>query len=204
MDKQINTRAAVTDGSPSSTETNLGGSAFATTLRRALLAVSAALVAVLGVMVPAQAQTPSQFDYHWSSGSNIIVVQEMGTLAKRWALSAVIRDWDAAATLRVHRGQCADFPAQHCVKVAAYNQEDSGAGGYTVITPGTDEPTLIYLNRAYWDWDTVDSHSVTCHEFGHAVGFTHDERSGCTSEDNRRTPSAWELDRAARAYQNAA
>jgi hypothetical protein len=203
MGKQLSTQTAVIEGSPSDTVTTLLGSAFPTTLRRALLAIAVAVIAVLSAMVPAQAQTPTQFDYHWSSGSNTIVVQEMGKLAKRWALSAVIRDWDAAATLRVHRGQCSAFPTQHCVKVFAYDEKDSGAGGYTVITPGSDEPTLIYLNRAYWDWNTVDSHSVTCHEFGHAVGFTHDERSGCTSEDNRRTPSAWELARAARAYQNA-
>ena len=52
MDKQINPQAAVIDAL-STWIHNKRGSAFATTLRRALVAVSTSVIAVLGVMVPA-------------------------------------------------------------------------------------------------------------------------------------------------------
>ena len=175
------------------------------TVRSALIAMVLAMVAILGGTTAAQAQKPTavEFTYHWETGSDAIVVQQLGHLSDRWALSTVIRNWNAAPGLNVHRGQCADFPNQHCVKVSGYNDTAEGAAvGYTTIVGGTEQPTYIYLNKAYWGWSSVDSHAVTCHEFGHAVGFEHDERSGCTSQANRQAPSQWELTRASRGYQS--
>jgi Dual-action HEIGH metallo-peptidase len=176
--------------------------------RTVLLALVAviALTAVTGT-ASAQAQhrakQPVGFVYHWSTGSNGIVVQPVGSVPKHWALATVIRNWNAAAGLHVHQGRCSDFPRQHCVQVVSYNAENSGSVGDAVIYPNSETPTVVHLNRAYWGWSNVDSQAVTCHELGHAVGFTHDEPSGCTSQDNRETPSTWELDRATRAYLDA-
>jgi len=176
------------------------------TVRSALIAMVLAMVAILGGTTAAQAQKPTavEFTYHWETGSDAIVVQQLGHLSDRWALSTVIRNWNAATGINVHAGRCVDFPSQHCVKVAQYTDRSDGAAvGYTTIVSGTEVPATIYLNKAYFSWSNVDSHAVTCHEFGHAVGFEHDERSGCTSQANRETPSQWELTKASRAYQTA-
>jgi dual-action HEIGH metallo-peptidase len=176
---------------------------------RALLIALVAVIALTAATSTASAQArhhaeqPAGFVYHWSTGSNDIVVQTVGSVPKHWALSKVIRNWNAAADLNVHKGRCSDFPRQHCVKVISYNAENSGSVGDAVIYPNSETPTVIHLNKAYWGWSNVDSQAVTCHELGHAVGFTHDEPSGCTSQDNRETPSSWELSRATKAYLDA-
>ncbi len=174
-------------------------------VKRALLVALLAILAVLGGTTAAQAASPAPvtFTYHWANGSNGIVVQQMGVVAKRWQLTKVVHNWDAGSVVNMHLGKCADFPTQHCVLISSYDTGDTGAAGYAVIVPDSETPTIVKLNKGYWNWSTVDSMAVTCHELGHAVGFTHEEPSGCTSQDNRETPSKWELDAAARAYTDA-
>ena len=172
--------------------------------RRLVVAALIAVIAVLGTTTSAQATAAPEFIYHWNTSSRVIVVESSGHLAGRWAVQQVVRDWNAADVLVVHQGLCSAFPAQHCVKVRQYRDTTVGAPvGYAIGqggTDGTDQTVLISLNMAYQGWTNVDPRAVACHEMGHAVGFTHDERSGCTSEEGRETPSRWELNRAAAAY----
>jgi hypothetical protein len=174
-------------------------------VKRALVIALLALISIVGGTTAAQAKTtaPVTFTYHWATGSNGIVVQQVGPVAKRWQLVAVVREWNSGSVINMHIGTCADFPTQHCVLLSSYDTGDTGAAGYVVIAPNSETPTIVKLNKGYWNWSTVDSKAVTCHELGHAVGFTHEEPSGCTSQDNREDPSKWELDTAAKAYAKA-
>ncbi len=151
--------------------------------------IVAALTALRATVPSMVRTTEPEFIRHWLSPSNTIIVQtEAGGLSRQWRLLSVVHAWDRAHDLNVRVGTCKRHPAAHCVKVMEYRNRDSNVLGYAVIVLHTDEAVRVHLNAAY-----PRNQAVTCHEFGHAVGFTHDARKGCTRQPGRTTPSQWEL-----------
>jgi hypothetical protein len=171
-------------------------------LTRAAAAFAGALALLVMGALPAHARAadpPSEFIYHWATGSNAIVVQASDQLSDRWGLPAVVRGWNEADTMNTHLGDCSDFPNQHCVKVVGYLSDDDGLGGHTTIVLDSEQATVVHLNRFIFPFYD-EPQDVTCHEFGHVVGFTDDvTHDGCMT-DEQPLPSDWELQRAANAY----
>jgi hypothetical protein len=169
---------------------------------RAAAAVAGSLVLIGLAPLAAQARTtdpPPEFIYHWANGDDGVVVQASDRLSDRWGLPAVVRAWGSADTLNAHFGDCSDFPNQHCVKVVGYFSDIDGLGGHTTIVLDSEQPTVVHLNRFIFSF-YAEPQDVTCHEFGHAVGFTDDvTHDGCMSQESP-LPSDWELQRAANAY----
>lgn len=129
-----------------------------------------------------------EFIRHWLTSSKTIIVQTEAGLSRQWRLLRIVRAWDRANNLSVRVGSCKRHPAAHCVKVLEYHKRDTNVLGYAVIVLHSDEAVRVHLNAAY-----PANQAVTCHEFGHAVGFTHDARKGCTRQAGRTMPSRWEL-----------
>jgi hypothetical protein len=167
------------------------------------LATAAGVVA-LAVMgsLPAHAREldpPPEFIWHWETGDDGIVVQASDRLSDRWGLPAVVRAWGQAEPMNAHLGDCADFPNQHCVKVIGYFSAIDNLGGHTTIVLDSEQPTIVHLNRFIFSFFD-EPQDVTCHEFGHAVGFTDDvTHDGCMHQE-KPVPSDWELQRAGNAY----